>query len=45
MEFDRAQESIREGREATRRQQEEIRKLTRVLENSRPQKETPARTD
>ena len=45
MEFDRAQESIREGREATRREQEEIRKLTRVLENPRPQKETPARTD
>ena len=45
MEFDRAQESIREGREATRRQQEEIRKLTRALENNRSQKETPARTD
>jgi NTE family protein len=43
MEFDRADESIREGREATRRQKEEIRKLTRALENARPEKETPAR--
>jgi NTE family protein len=32
MEFDRADESIREGREATRRQKEEILKLTRALE-------------
>jgi len=42
MEFDRAEESIREGREATRRQREEILKLTRALENRRRQKETPA---
>ena len=33
MEFDRAKESIAEGREATRRQKEEILKLTRALEN------------
>mgnify|MGYP001555884303 FL=1 len=32
MEFDRAAESIREGREATRREREEILKLTRALE-------------
>ena len=32
MEFDRADESIHEGREATRRQKEEILKLTRALE-------------
>ena len=36
MEFDRAKESIREGREATQRQKEEILKLTRALENPRP---------
>lgn len=45
MEFDRADESIREGRESTRRQREEILKLTRVLDKNRRQKETPARTD
>jgi len=45
MEFDRAAESIREGREATRRQREEIIKLTRALDKSRAQKQTPARTD
>jgi NTE family protein len=45
MEFDRAGESIREGREATRREREEILKLTRALEKTGPQKETPARTD
>jgi NTE family protein len=36
MEFDRAKESIREGREATQRQKEEILKLTRALEKPRP---------
>ncbi|MCW8873906.1 MAG: patatin-like phospholipase family protein [Xanthomonadales bacterium] len=36
MEFDRAKESIREGREATHRQKEEILKLTRALEKPRP---------
>jgi len=45
MEFDRAEESIREGREATRRQRQEIFKLTRTLENRRAKTETPARTD
>jgi NTE family protein len=45
MEFDRADESIGEGREATRREREEILKLTRALEKQAAQKETPARTD
>ena len=45
MEFDRASESIAEGREATRREREEILKLTRALEKQAAQKETPARTD
>jgi len=45
MEFDRADESIREGREATRRQREEILKLTRAIEKHAARKETPARTD
>jgi NTE family protein len=45
MEFDRADESIGEGREATRREREEILKLTRALEKKGPQRETPARTD
>ena len=45
MEFDRSAESIREGREATRREREEIQKLTRALEKQASQKETPARTD
>jgi NTE family protein len=45
MEFDRADESIREGREATRRQREEILKLTRAIEKRASRKETPARTD
>jgi len=45
MEFDRAEESIAEGREATRRQKTEILKLNRALENRQAQKETPARTD
>jgi hypothetical protein len=34
MDFDRAGESIAEGREATRREQREIDKLLRVLERS-----------
>jgi hypothetical protein len=37
MEFDRAKESIAEGREATRRQKEEILKLTQALENRKNQ--------
>jgi len=45
MEFDRAEESICEGREATRRQRDEILKLIRGLEKNRAQKKTPARTD
>jgi len=45
MEFDRADESIGEGREATRREREEILKLTRALEKKGAQRETPARTD
>jgi NTE family protein len=45
MEFDRATESIREGREATRRERDEILKLTRVLEKNESKKATPARTD
>ena len=45
MEFDRASESIAEGREATRREREEILKLTQALEKQAAQKETPARTD
>jgi NTE family protein len=45
MEFDRADESIGEGREATRREREEILKLTRALEKKGVQRETPARTD
>jgi NTE family protein len=44
MEFDRAEESIREGREATRRQKEAILKFARALEKPRPKKETPAQT-
>ncbi len=42
MEFDRAAECIREGREATRRQKEEILKLNHALQRSDAQKETPA---
>ena len=45
MEFDRADECIDEGREATRREREEILKLTRALEKKGAQRETPARTD
>ncbi len=45
MEFDRATECIREGREATRRQRDEILKLTRALNNRARKKETPARTE
>ena len=44
MEFDRAEECIREGREATRRQREEILKFARVLQEPGPKKETPTRT-
>ena len=45
MEFDRAPECIREGREATRRQEEELLKLNRALQRRGAQKETPARVD
>jgi NTE family protein len=44
MEFDRAEESIREGREATRRQKDAILKFAQALEKPSPKKETPAQT-
>lgn len=45
MEFDRAEESIREGRQATRRQRDDILKLTRALNHGDKKTKTPTRTD
>jgi NTE family protein len=45
MEFDRAAESISEGRQATRRQRDDILKLTQALNHTDNKTKTPARTD
>jgi NTE family protein len=45
MEFDRGEECIKEGREATRRHEEEILKFDRALKNRVARKKTPARTE
>jgi NTE family protein len=45
MEFDRASESIAEGRAATRREERELGKLSREARNPGAEKETPARVD
>jgi NTE family protein len=45
MEFDRGQECIEEGRDATRRHEEEIRKFTGGPSNQALEKKTPARTE
>jgi NTE family protein len=45
MEFDRGEECIAEGRDATRRHEEEILKFDRALKNQVARKKTPARTE
>jgi NTE family protein len=45
MEFDRAAESISEGHQATRRQRDDILKLTQALNHTDNKTKTPARTD
>ena len=45
MEFDRGEECIEEGRNATRRHEEEILKFDRALKNRVARKKTPARTE
>jgi NTE family protein len=45
MEFDRGEECIEEGRDATRRQKEELLKFTRGLKDQAAKNKTPARTE